>query len=609
MKLNLLACAVILLTGLINTVCGQAVLYDNTDHVWSVPHSGPKNVLWIGTGGLRFEGEEYRFVGAAPINLGGHDNISSISIPFGREASTPAEGSLRITLWDSNDDGFPNVEIAEFGRIDFADIDPTTSFDAATTSADNGRTLPIQRFNTPIGNLEPGGTYFIGYDFDNLPVARHGGIQGLTNSASGANGAGATLGSPENPSFPIANNEWMSIRGVFPHGEHLQMRVESASNPYEVAASTLGKTYFQPFDSMDSNGERGFVPDGWAYYDEIVENSVADPTDDEIIYNTFATHAFPPAGARFRLQNEGPTLFNAGIPGESDRALTIGTHRNSGESTIQFVTELTGGGAQSLQLAFDVEAWESDRSKDDPGEAAFDVVIDVDSGNGFEQLLDLGKVTTGATLVPATGDYVNGNEDAYRVSFESELKDVNIPEGSQIRIRWKADLEAETRGWIYGLDNVSLSLLGDRDSVFGDFDGDGVLSPNDIDLLSGQFGVSPVDERFDINSDGVVDLADHRVWVESEDYASTFIGDTNLDGTVNFSDFLALSAGFGKSGGWAEGDFDGNGEVRFPDFLALSDNFGQSTTAAATVPEPSSVILVLIGLVALRRRRPGCSIC
>lgn len=134
-----------------------------------------------------------------------------------------------------------------------------------------------------------------------------------------------------------------------------------------------------------------------------------DPTDDALIYNTYTytTHAFP-TDSRFRIQSEGPTLFNAGVPGDSDRALTIGTHRQSDESTLQFVTELTGGDAKSLRLAFDVEAWESDRRKDDPGEAAFIVVLDVDSGNGFEQVLDFGKVTTRATLVPAEGDYVNG---------------------------------------------------------------------------------------------------------------------------------------------------------------------------------------------------------
>ena len=232
------------------------------------------------------------------------------------------------------------------------------------------------------------------------------------------------------------------------------------------------------------------------------------------------------------------------------------------------------------------------------------MLIDVDSGNGFEPLLDLGNVTTGATLVPATGDYVNGNDNAYRISFDSKLKSVAIPDGSQVRVRWKADLDAETRGWIYGLDNVSLSLSA---NVVGDFDGDGQLSPGDLDLLSSQFGVNPKDMKFDVNSDGVVDLADHRHWVESEDYANTFVGDTNLDGTVDFPDFLTLSAGFGNAGGWATGDLDGNGQVEFPDFLALSANFGKSSVAAESVPEPSSSILLLgmAGLIVgrIRNRR------
>lgn len=94
----------------------------------------------------------------------------------------------------------------------------------------------------------------------------------------------------------------------------------------------------------------------------------------------------------------------------------------------------------------------------------------------------------------------------------------------------------------------------------------------------------------DWNGDGDFDSDDLAL-------ANTLIGDTNLDGTVTFSDFLALSAGFGNAGGWAEGDFDGNGQVEFPDFLALSGNFGQTSVAAASVPEPSADLGMLFVLV------------
>ena len=59
-------------------------------------------------------------------------------------------------------------------------------------------------------------------------------------------------------------------------------------------------------------------------------------------------------------------------------------------------------------------------------------------------------------------------------------------------------------------------------------------------------------------------------------------GDANQDGAVDFTDFLALSANFGKKADavWADGDFDGNGNVEFADFLVLSENFSVSRPSA-----------------------------
>ena len=54
------------------------------------------------------------------------------------------------------------------------------------------------------------------------------------------------------------------------------------------------------------------------------------------------------------------------------------------------------------------------------------------------------------------------------------------------------------------------------------------------------------------------------------------VGDSNLDGEVNFQDFLVLANNFGRTdAAFADGDFDENGTVDFVDFLALSQNFGR----------------------------------
>ena len=89
-------------------------------------------------------------------------------------------------------------------------------------------------------------------------------------------------------------------------------------------------------------------------------------------------------------------------------------------------------------------------------------------------------------------------------------------------------------------------------------------------------------------------------------------GDANLDGVVDFPDFLALSEHFGEGSrrdprGWSQGDFDGDGEITFPDFLILSENFGAVAAAsAASVPEPTAgsiALFGLLGLIGFRKRR------
>jgi hypothetical protein len=85
-------------------------------------------------------------------------------------------------------------------------------------------------------------------------------------------------------------------------------------------------------------------------------------------------------------------------------------------------------------------------------------------------------------------------------------------------------------------------------------------------------------------------------------------GDLDGNGTVEFADFLVLSANFGNEvGSHTEGDIDCSGDVAFADFLIMSANFGSAVGAdTAAVPEPSGLALfsvagLLVGL--LRRRR------
>jgi hypothetical protein len=101
----------------------------------------------------------------------------------------------------------------------------------------------------------------------------------------------------------------------------------------------------------------------------------------------------------------------------------------------------------------------------------------------------------------------------------------------------------------------------------------------------------------------------------------TFAGDSNLDGTVNLTDFTFLAANFNKTGGatWLQGDYNYDGNVDLTDFTFLAGNFNQSLPLIAdgdyslrsclgsSVPEPISISLATVvltpTLIARRRRR------
>ena len=132
--------------------------------------------------------------------------------------------------------------------------------------------------------------------------------------------------------------------------------------------------------------------------------------------------------------------------------------------------------------------------------------------------------------------------------------------------------------------------------LVGDFDGDGLLSATDIDLLTAQVLVASDDLSFDLNADGQLDSLDREVWVEG--IANTNFGDADLNGLVSFLDFVTFANNFDQPSGWAGGDFDGNGMADFQDFLLLANNFGATSASdVAAVPEPSSSLLALLLLI------------
>ena len=122
-----------------------------------------------------------------------------------------------------------------------------------------------------------------------------------------------------------------------------------------------------------------------------------------------------------------------------------------------------------------------------------------------------------------------------------------------------------------------------------------VRDTREVDTLTRALLDGSQDLDLDLNRDG--SLNDEDLNFLLDEILDTTLGDTDLNGRVDFSDFLSLSNGFGGSGAWGDGDFDGNQRIEFADFLVLSRNFG--TTAVQPVPEPSSHWL-LTGFITIK---------
>ncbi len=152
----------------------------------------------------------------------------------------------------------------------------------------------------------------------------------------------------------------------------------------------------------------------------------------------------------------------------------------------------------------------------------------------------------------------------------------------------------------------------DAGGSFYDFNGSGMTDEGDLMFVTEDlFGI--VGMPGDCNGDGVVDIQDANCTPGDvlDDFLANLVppslrGDADGDGEVQFSDFVILSENFANPGVYTDGDFDKDGEVQFSDFVILSENFGQSGGAmAAAVPEPSTALLLAIGLAGLAfcRRR------
>jgi|GEM_PF-4327902 len=136
-------------------------------------------------------------------------------------------------------------------------------------------------------------------------------------------------------------------------------------------------------------------------------------------------------------------------------------------------------------------------------------------------------------------------------------------------------------------------------TIEGDVTNDTVVDCDDIDAVSAAVRLGWTDSQFDVNADGIINNADRTEWMSR---TGTLEGDFDLNGKVEFADFLVLSDNFSQPGNWCAGDATGDREVNFADFLMLSTNFGTAIAADThSVPEPQFSLWPVLVLLMLRK--------
>ncbi len=137
----------------------------------------------------------------------------------------------------------------------------------------------------------------------------------------------------------------------------------------------------------------------------------------------------------------------------------------------------------------------------------------------------------------------------------------------------------------------------------GDFDRNGVIELDDINMMLTQLG----DPYFDLDGDHDSDADDVDLWVHT--VANTEYGDLDLDGSVSFLEAATVVANIGLTPAlYEDGDLDGNATVDTWEAQAAVDSLGPAgamlvVSSNGMIPEPTAAAMMLPALGLLLRRK------
>ena len=234
-----------------------------------------------------------------------------------------------------------------------------------------------------------------------------------------------------------------------------------------------------------------------------------------------------------------------------------------------------------------------------PGAGVADGVADTFSGIAVTGRFSVGKA--GQVLSERTSDLRPAEEDVI-IQFDTfndvlqiwawrgedspaqdiePFVEVEVYQPDGVPFLWTNSLIHPTSSarfsWIaISTEHMPLNMQVPLSDLIGDFSGDDVLDVADIDLLAAAVRAGTVHPQYDLNHSGAVDVEDHKYWVT--EIKHTWIGDANLDGEFNSSDFVQVFQS-GKfetdlEAQWNEGDWNGDQRFDSSDFVAAFQDGG-----------------------------------
>lgn len=630
--------------------------------IWNVANpfwwTGSANVAWAAGNDAVFGAT------AGTVTVDGTQSANKLQFDAAGYVLSGGTVHLTGTALTVNQDATINSDLTAVGRINKTGIgeltlggnlapagdgNPITALTIANSTSGGGIILgPGATWNgtgeiIQGGDLGGSGAYNPNLMFQGLHFAN-----GITNHIYNTyRGSNTTA----DPVIGARNNSTIVYHGTWDGDEGGQYS--------HVALTTGGKLVIAADSTLDFINDAYFTRQMWVYGDgtgilEFEEGFISDRTNGgttplgigsirlaNVTFITHHTQSLPVAARPNALSGSG---LNGHFPFENAaggrwKVMTNDQDYKGGfwisvSMTIETIANATHSGVTTVWSdytnygAFQTNAYNLTVSKEGPG--ALNLNSEQSYAQGTTMWIKAGTVNYNtdpgdATVLNRTAGLVKGQyltvrvDDTATANFAAPLarvENINVNSGGVARVPAGAQKVTVTKG-------LSLTGTGKLDINSGfvlDYTGASPITTIQAQLLAGYNGGAwngsgimsssaaaaggSTALGYAQSSDGFADLYGYVLDADAIAIKYTLGGDSNLDGTVNFTDLLAVSQNYNASGkDWLRGDFNYDGSVNFSDLLKLGQNYNQTLTAPeAAVPEPGVGWVLALAAWALGRR-------